>query len=382
LFYGNFNAEYELAGRCRSLSAAVRRLTAELPAVWAGIASAGDAIFAPEPFDDEWLALLTAAGLPAVPVLGNADLGSRSFDLCPWEWSPNAVDWGAQRNFSIDPPPLHAVRTANSRVFSLELERDWNIGLPGASIVRSLAELPAALERLPAEFDRWVLKAEFGMSGRERLRGQGRELTNSAHNWVRNRVRRNETLVLEPWVERNAEVGLQFTLPRSGEVVLEGVTGLLADTAGVYRGSRFDTAVAGGKRWTMAISVATRAAKRIQQLGYFGPLGIDAVEYRDIDGNPRIRPLQDVNARFTMGRLALGFRKLLRPGEAGVWLHQQWPAGDVAASRPKFERFCAALPRSVRAVRTSPFVIGDRPVGHGTALLMGSEGDLADAKAI
>ena len=73
---------------------------------------------------------------------------------------------------------------------------------------------------------------------------------------------------------------------------------------------------------------------------------------------------------------------LLQPGEAGLWLHQRWPTTDEATSRERFEQFCNALPSSLRIVRTSPFAIDGRPVGHGTALLMGREDDVAGATAV
>lgn len=379
LFYGNFDLEYELAGRSDSLPATVRRLNLELRPAWIGIAGKTDAIFSPEPFDDEWQALTASAGLPATAVVSDIDRDEGHFELCPWGWSPSVVEWGTWSHLAADAPSRETVRIANNRAFSLKLEQDWDVGLPAACIVRSPDELLAALRQLPPESDHWVLKAEFGMSGRERVRGRGSEPTESAANWVRNRIRRGESLILEPWVERIAEVGLQFTVPKTGDVVLEGVTGLLSDGAGVYRGSRFDAAGECRDHWATAIDVARRAGERIQSLGYFGPLGIDAVEYRDSAGQPRFRPLQDVNVRFTMGRLALGFRKLLRSGEAGVWLHQRWPAEDVEATRRHFERFCASLPPSVRVVRTSPFTIGGRPVGHGTVVVMGTEAELTGA---
>lgn len=381
LFYGNFDVEHELAGHGGSLPASVRRLNVELPPVWIAIAEAGDAIFSPEPFDESWLESLVSAGFPKVRVLGETDAAAGSFELCPWGWSSSAVEWGRRKRCDVHPPALDVVRTANSRVFSLQLEQQWNVGLPGACVVRSDEDLYAGLRRLPPEFDRWVLKAEFGMSGRKRLSGRGTDVSESAANWVRNRIRRGEPLVLEPWVERMAEVGLQFTIPKIGEVVLEGVTGLLSNDAGVYRGSRMDAGAKRCEHWEPAISVARRAAEQLRSLGYFGPLGIDAVEYRDADGNSRFRPLQDVNARYTMGRLALGFRRLLQPREAGVWLHQRWSTTDEAAARERFEQFCNALPSSIRMLRTSPFAIGGQPVGHGTVLLMGPEDDVAAATA-
>jgi DNA-binding transcriptional ArsR family regulator len=45
------------------------------------------------------------------------------------------------------------------------------------------------------------------------------------------------------------------------------------------------------------------------------------MQYRDENEQLHIRPLQDINARWTMGRLSLGFRKLLKPRESAKWLH-------------------------------------------------------------
>jgi hypothetical protein len=45
--------------------------------------------------------------------------------------------------------------------------------------------------------------------------------------------------------------------------------------------------------------------------GYHGPLGVDAFVYRDVDGALKLRPVVEVNPRFTMGRLALAIARRL-----------------------------------------------------------------------
>jgi len=40
------------------------------------------------------------------------------------------------------------------------------------------------------------------------------------------------------------------------------------------------------------------------------------MQYQDENGQLHIRPLQDINARWTMGRLSRGFRKLLQSRES------------------------------------------------------------------
>ena len=118
--------------------------------------------------------------------------------------------------------------------------------------------------------------------------------------------------------------------------MFEGVTPLLTDERGEYRGNRFAVPDDIKSIWSSSIDTAQQIAQKLQAMGYFGPLGIDAVRYRDRDGKLRLRPLQDINARYTMGRLALGFRRLLKRGETGIWLHLRQPDVSIEELRAWF----------------------------------------------
>jgi hypothetical protein len=207
-----------------------------------------------------------------------------------------------------------------------------------------------------------VIKAEFGMSARERILG-GRTATEADINWVRRRLERNGEVFFEPWVDRISEIGVQFDIPVDGTPRLVGLTPMQVDGRGQYAGSwfayaneRFQSEEA---LWEEAIEVATRAANRIQALGYFGPLGIDAMIYRDENGMPQIRPLQDINARWTMGRLSLGWKKLVGHAEEGFWWH-----GSDASTFP------SAGINPTRWVNTSPRTVGSFLCQHQTRLLI------------
>lgn len=375
LFYANFDVESQW-GKPRSVSPAdVQRRSVELATVWLALAEAKDCLLLPVELEAGFLESLAPAGLSVPRIAGSpADVPS-GMEFRPWGWSQPAIDFATQQGWNARAPSIDLVRRANSRRFSIELETEFGTGLDGAAVIRSPAELERALAALSAE--RWVVKAEFGMSARERILGRGRQLTEPQRNWVAKRLQGDAVVVLEPWVEIIAEAGLQFTLPVSADepIRLEGVTPLLTDAQGAYRGSRFDDETPGSSEtpgiWPQpAVDVALRAAERIRSLGYFGPLGIDAAQYRAADGTIRDRPLQDVNARHTMGRLSLGLRRLLNPDETGVWLHQRWPTDDVNAPRRWFEEFQSTLPQGTRIVRTSPFMIDGQPVGQGTVAVI------------
>lgn len=208
------------------------------------------------------------------------------------------------------------------------------------------------------------------MSARERILGRGSELSEQTISWVQKRIAANGCVFFEPWVERVAEVGLQFTVPPTGAPILEGITPLLTDSIGSYLGSRIAPEPAPDGCWLPAIEIGLRLAAQAQEMGYFGPLGIDAVRYRDSSREIRLRPLQDVNARFTMGRISLGLRRLLNPGEAASWLHVRPSSTTNSSPHSWYDQLVRGLPESVRAIPTSPFLLAERPIAHGTLLVV------------
>jgi hypothetical protein len=376
LFLGNFDFEHWLAADSthhHQLNEGVKRLQLELAALWPAVADEGDSIWLPTEVEAGFFEGLPRVGLPRVNVVSNPGEIESPVEACPWGWTDDVRLQCEEQGWRFSAPPQEIIRETNSRRFSLELEQTWGIGLEGATLVTDVAELATAVERSVRYAERWVLKAEFGMSARERILGRGSEPSEQATDWIQKRCQSGEAVVLEPWVERIEEVGLQYTVPWSAAPVFEGVTQLLCDESGQYRGSRFAQDVDTELRWMPAIETGMRVARHLKQLGYFGPLGIDAMRYRDHTGLERIRSVQDINARHTMGRLALGLRRVLQPGELGTWLHVRWPTESVEAPREWFDRLIAQTPAAVRIIRTSPLTVDQRPVGHGTLVLASAD---------
>lgn len=354
LFHGNFEFEHELAHPGRRLSATLRRLNAELATSWLAVAEEGDFLWTPEPIDERFFEEAARHGLPRVVPATDPQQVQPPVEFCPWGWTEPVRRWAAHHGWRINAPPQTAVRVANSRRLSATLEHEWNAGLPGACVVDSLTALHEAIRFLSGR--PWVIKAEFGMSARERILGRGEPPPQSLR-WIESRLRADGVFFFEPWVERLSEAGLQFDVSAKGKPRFLGLTPLLCDPSGQYRGSRFTWTSEEERAFAPAIDTGLRVAERLQAIGYFGPLGIDAMQYRDLDGNERLRPIQDLNARWTMGRLSLGFRRLSQPGETGVWLH----GGDVPT-----------IP-GARVIPTSPQQVGNQPPRHRAAVIINSQ---------
>ena len=94
------------------------------------------------------------------------------------------------------------------------------------------------------------------------------------------------------------------------------------------------------------------------------------MRYRASTGELGWRPLQDINARWTMGRVALGWQRVLGPDTGANWLHFRWP-GVPVVDDPRLADVLGELPADVRIIRTSPLAVGGRHANLGTALVIG-----------
>lgn len=367
LFYGNFDFEHELANpNGWQRPPAIRRLLAERASVWIALANDGDLIWTPEEIPDSFWEELVANGLPRVRGVTDINtLSNDSIELVPWGWS--------RRMLSLSQRPIPqneaAAHVGNSRKWSFALEQELGVVLPGSARIDRLEDFSPTLTTSASRYGerptdhRWVIKSNFGMAARERILGLGPILSDSHLHWIQRRLAADGAVFFEPWIPIREEVGLQFTIPplTAGSPRLEGITPLLSDTHGGYAGSHFSLNEAVPKTWQSSVAFALQTAERLQQLGYVGPLGIDAAQHELPSGDVVVRPLQDINVRFTMGRLALGFKQMLRRSDYGVWQH----GTTSEVSNPP------APPNApTRIIRTSPQVVNSTPAKHCSEVLI------------
>ncbi|MFN0197287.1 MAG: hypothetical protein ACKVT0_11125 [Planctomycetaceae bacterium] len=325
LFVGNFDFEHHLArDQSFTLSERLKRLHAELATLWYAVAETGDAIWLPMPVDFDFSSVMQSRGFPKVEMMTSRSEIPAGVELCPWGWTSQIRRWGETNRCVVHSPDPAAVRVVNSRHFSWQCERDWGVQISNAAELQTVNEVQSHLLRASRRESRWVIKAEFGMSARERILGQGVELAKPDIRWMQNRLSVGSRLYFEPWVEKSAEVGMQFSIPDVGSPRLEGCTELLTDPCGQYLGSRWTDRI--DQEWADEIVWGYRVADEVQRAGYFGPLGIDAMRYRDENGSIRSRPIQDINARWTMGRLALACRRYVPAENCFSWLHVTRPS--------------------------------------------------------
>jgi hypothetical protein len=306
LFVGNFDFEHRLAYGDKPLPIRVEEMIAKLAPAWVAIAEPGDAVRVTSDEAATRIEQLAGIGLPAVrPVFKPHELPELHR---PVFWGENestikfACEWRLERH-GCNPT---VVRRVNSRRFKHQLETKLGVVLDDAACFEDHIDLSHAIGRLSGRA--WVLKGEFGGAGREVRFGKG-ALSSPDLAWIANRLDRGLAVTVEPHLDAIEEAGIQFEIHRDGRVEFLAVTPLLTRPNGGYLASGFRDDPSLIETWREAVELCSAAATRIAAEGYFGPLGIDAMRYRDASGTIRMRPLQDLNARYTMGRLALGLRR-------------------------------------------------------------------------
>lgn len=232
-------------------------------------------------------------------------------------------------------------RTCFSKAWSARFLREWLetseccSGLIDRDAVgrevSTLAEASAVIATWRnAGWHRLVVKREHGFAGQNALRLWEPEVLAPQWRWIQSSLAGGRLLVIEPWLDRVVEFSVQCEARESGLEVL-GYTGLKCD----HRG-QFEFNWAGpdfAKRpprevlrelpswpppaltWPAVFARLGEAlGPRLRELGYRGAVGIDAFVFRDRDGVARVKPVVEINPRYTMGRVTLELMRFVAPG--------------------------------------------------------------------
>jgi hypothetical protein len=310
----DFEVELSQAGgayrRLPQFEALNQRLAPRL--LW--LASAGDALLVKEPWPEPLRSEAERRGVELVsPSRSETNLSAHQFT--PWGWTPCAVEAGKRAGAVVSlPVPLDVVARVNSKLWSHALEAELGWAQPGAATAATPAELQEAIARAcPAKDDKWVIKSPFGFAARERVLGRGPLLEGPQAKWALRRLSSGETLIFEPWLDVRREYGIVLEIERDGAQRLLGFSDLQTNGAGTGKGYLLGRRPA-PHRVTELESIAATIGARLFREGYHGPVGIDSLEHAG-----GLRPLLEINARYTMGFVALAVERSLKPSTPVFW---------------------------------------------------------------
>jgi hypothetical protein len=280
------------------------------------LARPGDALLHetpwPAPLADAARGLGVELVSPRAAASGRTPQAERLFT--PWGWTRSALEEGVRVGADVRPLDLSVVARVNSKLWSHALEVELGWALPGARVVSNLEELTEAAARAcPGAEDKWVVKSPYGFAARERVLGRGPRVEGAQATWARKRLARGEPLIFQPWLEVRREYGVVVEVERAGAHRLLGVSDLRTNGAGTGVGYVLGRPPEPGRMKELEETAAV-VCERLRAEGYSGPAGFDALEHAG-----GLHRLLEVNARYTMGFVALAVEREERPVEPTFW---------------------------------------------------------------
>lgn len=283
------------------------------------------------------------------PALTSRKLGR----LRPWAWSPHAL----QLLRPLFPLVTADLRTADhyfnsdlARLFSKSWSADFlrrflqsngphaqtplcspdKVGETAQTIESALSLVNGIRAR---GHHKVIIKQSLGVAGANALRLLEPTITPAQLRWMENSVAAGQQLVVEPWLDRIVDFSVQLEMTSSG-LRLCGFTGLATSSNGQFHANwaeshhhkRIPSVVIAPFSDVPAISrhlitcyeqLRLALEGELRHLNFAGPLGIDCFVYRCADGQCRLKPVVEINPRYTMGRLTVELMKQTRPGSAG-----------------------------------------------------------------
>ena len=227
----------------------------------------------------------------------------------------------------------------------------------------AVSTLDAALEAIQAirqrGHHRVVVKQALGLAGHNALRLWEPELLDAQRRWLAQALRAGRQVVVEPWLERVADFSVQLEMVGPG-LKLCGYTGLVNDLRGQFQANwaaadharRLPTAVSdlfsgppdiANRLQRLYADIFTRLETELRRADYLGPVGLDAFVYRTPQGECRLKPVVELNPRYTMGRLTVELMNQTCPGSCGRFrlVNRATAAAEGFANFPTFARALA-----------------------------------------
>lgn len=277
------------------------------------LARAGDALLVREPWSEQLQREARRRRVELVSTEHSTHMTAHIFT--PWGWTPSAVAAGKQAGaLVLQPVSFSTVAHVNSKLWSHSLEVELGWAQPAAATADTFEELGERVARgCPGPGDKWVIKSPFGFAARERVLGRGPSLDGPQAKWCQRRLEKSERLIFQPWLEVSREYGVVMEIAPAGTPRIHGISDLQTNGAGTGKGYILGRPPS-SKRQAELERVAGIVSERLFKEGYYGPVGIDALEH-----SGGLHRLLEINARYTMGFVAVAVESSLKPSSPIFW---------------------------------------------------------------
>lgn len=342
VFYFNPEAEHRIGAWPRQFHPNQRQISVarDLELLCAFLARRDDVLILRRRPSDAHLLKLKRCGLtiPEIEVLGSSgSLSSANLiverkinRLQPWSIGPDLGEVFAPllQTLSDESNRYHWTSSSRSLFSKVDQVRSLGRWMGKSFPCSSVAEMKCALRKLSdLGFTEAILKRAFSAAGSGMMRFSTQSPEFAGGQAFSQRILAEGGVLLEPAHERIFDFSVQYQI-ESGKARLIGLVEQIISPSGGFLGSICQVKFCKGLDSNLAqflmsdvlplyaddsalnLELGEWAAMR----DYEGPLGIDAYVYRSLSGTLTLRPICEVNPRYTMGRVAHELRRAISPG--------------------------------------------------------------------
>lgn len=197
-------------------------------------------------------------------------------------------------------PDVEAVKEVNSKAYSLRLAQQLDMNPPGR-----FAEGTDAVKQIGAELlnrhGKLILKDPYGVSGSGNLVVDAPALLTRLTDYLRaqERAGKQVQLIVEPWLNKQADFSCQLYIASNGSTELLGVQRMVNRQLNYGGSYAADAYLVNRLAEAGYFEQMERLAAQMYIDGYFGPVCIDSM----LLDNGEVYPIVEINARHSMGML-------------------------------------------------------------------------------
>lgn len=242
-------------------------------------------------------------GLTAPSILFLQGPLEQEYGVSSWGPSLLLAEWARNKSCFYKIPNWDLVKQVNGKDFSFDLSPK----LSGAELLTSEADIIAWYHAVKGPK---VLKTLYGASGRGHCILYKENEEDLAIQFFQREKVRSPCIIAEPWVERVLDFSSQWYITEEGLISYLGATICENSPRGIYRKSfvgPIDLLFKENQEFLEEhLMYAKKALEKMKDLGFFGPVGFDAMLYKHPQTSKvTLQPIVEINARRTMGWAAL-----------------------------------------------------------------------------
>ncbi len=233
---------------------------------------------------------------------------------------------GVRETLLDDAERLSDIRRLSSRLTAVQLLKRLRAELPDTVGESRWCTTIDEARQAARDFGTAMMKVPWSGSGRGVFRLSE---SDDEQHWQRaeRAIRVQGAVEAEPYYDRAADFAMEFHADADGSIRYEGISVFQTTPGGAYTGGIVSSEdalrqlIPGISSETLSQSAAAIARHLSDMLhaDYVGPLGVDMMTVRTVDGRLALHPCVEINLRRTMGHVALTLRPFVAPGSLALF---------------------------------------------------------------